>query len=243
MQHRRIFVAFFPGPCYTAPGDLMKNIPVYMARGGTASLILKEIPHRAVAYVLLRTIRDREDLIRECADFCRSCGAEEVLFSRGPEPLEGLEHAYDMLRLAVRLSDLPDLDCPLRMVPMEENNDAIYQRLYNLCFTGISGAATYDRAEIARIYREGQQAYLALDEGGNPCGMGELHGNELAAVGLLPEYRGRGLSKSWATMLLKKCPGPEAELTVVSNNEPALGLYGALGFRVKGKVSAWYWVR
>lgn len=218
----------------------MRNIPVFMASGGTASLILKEIPHHSVAYIRLLTVRDLAALTAECAAFCRGCGAETVLVTQGADPLTGFDHAYDLLRLHVRKEVLPPPAAPVRLVPMTPDNDAIYQRVYNRCFADVPGAATYDRAEIRRIYDQSQKAFLALDETGVPCGMGELHENELAAVGLLPEFRGRGLSRDLTLTLLSLCPGPVIELTAASTNAPALALYDSLGFTVCGKVSMWY---
>lgn len=218
---------------------LVNDIPVFMAQNGAASLILREIPHRSIAYVQLRRIQALAPLVAECAEFCRGCGAETVLVSQGPEPLPGLVHDHDMLRLRVQKDALPPLTDPVPLLPMTEENDAIYQRVYNRCFAGVSNAATYDRAQIRRIYQKNQQAFLALD-GDIPCGMGELHGNELAAVGLLPEFRGKGLSRALTLSLLALCPGPTVELTAASDNEPALGLYDSLGFTVFQRLSAWY---
>jgi ribosomal protein S18 acetylase RimI-like enzyme len=70
--------------------------------------------------------------------------------------------------------------------------------------------------------------------------MGELHGSELAAVGILPEFRGQGLGRVLTLQLLDKCPGPRVTLTVVSDNDPALALYDDLGFTVQGTESVWH---
>ena len=163
-----------------------------------------------------------------------------MLFTRGAEPLEGFQHAYDTLRFHVWKHTLPSSFSPYPLEPMTPENDAIYQRVYNRCFRNVPGAATYDRSEIRRIYAQAQQAYLALDSEGHPCGMGELHGSELAAVGLLPEYRGKGLSSDLTLTLLSLCPGPEITLTVSSINTAALSLYDRIGFTVCGKISMWY---
>ena len=211
-----------------------------MGEGGTASLILREIPHRGIAYIRLLTIRDLASLVAECASFCRGCGANTVFLTRGPEPLADYPHAYDTLHLHVQKKALLKPTFPFVLEPMTTDNDAIYQRIYNLCFLDVPGAATYDRAEIRRIYEHRQQAFLALDSSGTPCGMGELHDNELAAIGLLPEYRGKGLSRDLALTLLALCPGPDITLITASSNGPALSLYDSLGFTVCGKVSMWY---
>ena len=123
---------------------------------------------------------------------------------------------------------------------MAPENDPVYQRVYNRCFVGVSHAMTYDRAQIRRIYQMDQRAFLACTSDGTPLGMGELHGSELAAVGLLPEFRGQGLSRDLTLALLRLCPGPELTLTVASDNAPALGLYDGLGFRVRETESRWW---
>ncbi len=217
----------------------MKNIPVYMARGGTASLVLREIPHRQTAYVRLMTVTDLPGLLEECAGFCRSCGAEQIFVSRGTENLP-LPHAHDMLLLHVKKEALPAAKTPVNLAPMNPDNDAIYQRIMNIGFRQVSGAATYERSDIQRIYRESQKAFLALTEDGAPFGIGEIHGSELAAVAVLPEYRGKGLGRELTLALSSECEGGEVELTAASDNEGALALYDSLGFTVKGKLSAWY---
>ena len=219
----------------------MKNIPVYMGQGGTASLILSEIPLRGTAYILLRTVLSGqlEPLLEECAGFCRSCGARRVLVSREKEPLD-LPHAYDLIYLRAKKAALPQPDQPCPLTPMGPDNDAVYQRVYNRCFADVSHALSYDRAQIQRIYRARQQAFLALDESGAPWAMGELHGNELAAVGILPEFRGQGRSRDLTLTLLQLCPGQSLTLTVASDNAPALALYDSLGFTVCGRDSSWY---
>ncbi len=230
------------GPmCYTTDGDFMNNIPVYVSSGGTATLILREIPHKKTAYILLRTVLPGglPELMEDCMSTCRGFGAAHCLFSCEDSSVSiPLPHAYDILRLRVQKAALPPLEAPISLTPISPENDSIYQRIYNLCFRDVSHALTYERDQLSRIYREGHRAYLAFAPDGAPCGMGELHGNELAAVGLLPEYRGRG--KALTLSLLAHCPGPEITLTVVSDNERALNLYGAMGFTVTGRESTWY---
>ena len=216
-----------------------------MGRRGTASLILSEIPHRGRAYVLLRTVEEPDvpELTAECAAFCRGCGASEVFAAReGSAVLPGCAHAYDLLLLHREKEGLPLPGRPPELLPMTPENDPVYQRVYNRCFQGVSHAMTYDRAQIKRIYQMDQRAFLACGADGTPFGMGELHGSELAAVGLLPEFRGQGLSRDLTLALLRLCPGPELRLTVASDNEPALRLYDGLGFRVRETESRWWLV-
>lgn len=223
------------------PGDFMNNIPIFMSQGGTATLILQEIPHKRTAYILLRTTlpESLQLMIDECAAFCRDCGAEHC-FVAAPEHDTALPgpRTHTILRMTVNKSSLPLQQEPFFLKPITPDNDSIYQRIYNRCFQQVSNAVTYDRAQIQRIYREKQQAFLALTPDSTPCGIGELHGNVLAAVGLLPEYRGHG--RDLVLELLQHCPGPEITLTVASDNPAALKIYQSLGFAVTGTESVWY---
>ncbi len=219
----------------------MKNIPVYMACAGTASLVLQEIPHRKTAYIMLHTVfpDGLSSLLEETAAFCRSCGAETCLVSPADSgAVPSAPRACDVYELTAEKSRLPAPEHPFHLEPISPDNDSIFQRIYNLCFKDVTLALTYDRAQIARIYRSGQKGFLALSDDSVPCGIGEIHGNELAAVGLLPEYRGQG--RRLVLSLLQNCPGPEIRLTVASDNDRALRLYEHLGFRQTGIESSWY---
>ncbi len=217
----------------------MNNIPVFTSQGGTATLILREIPVSQRAYVLLRTVLPgmEEHLVAECASFCRMCGAEQIFVSWADGDLPFLPPAYDIYLLHVSKSALPE-GKPVQLTPMAPENDAIYQRIYNRCFSQVSHAASYDRGQIARIYREHQKAFLALDEEDRPYGIGELHGDELAAIAVLPNHRGTGMDL--AISLLRLCPGEDLKVTVASDNEAAMHLYEKLGFHLFGVESRWF---
>lgn len=218
----------------------MNNIPVFMSQGGTATLILREIPYKQTAYVLLQTVipENLPQMVAECAAFCRECGAKQCALSSRDDAISlGPEPDYAIYQMQAEKAALPAFVSPFTLTPLAPDNEDLYISLYNRCFREVTNAVTYDRSHIQRIYREQQQAFLALLDG-VPCGMGELHGNELAAVGLLPEYRGQG--RELALALLEKCPGPELTLTVASDNPRAMALYEKLGFRISGTESKWY---
>ncbi len=216
----------------------MNNIPVFLSQGGTATLVLSEIPFSKKAYIYLRTVRQLALLIEESAAFCRQCGAETCFLTGSEEtPHLPLRHAFDVLLLSVEKRWLPEQP----LVPLTQvtaGNDQVYLSVYNQCFRNISGAITYDQRHLQRIVREQQQAFLALCPDGTPWGMGELHENELAAVAVLPEFRGRGAALTYS--LLQHCPGPKITLSVASDNRAALALYEKLGFHVSGLQARWY---
>ena len=239
IEHNPRYLMIFPPHGILFLVIFMNNIPVFTVQGGTATLILREIPVSQKAYILLRTVLPgmEENLVTECASFCRMCGAEQIFASWEDGDLPFLSPAYEIYLLHVEKSALPE-GKPVQLTPMTPENDAIYQRIYNRCFLSVSHALSYDRGQIARIYREGQRAFLALDENDRPYGIGELHGDELGAVAVLPKYRGKGTDL--AVSLLKLCPGEDLHVTVASDNEAAMHLYEKLGFHLAGVESRWY---
>ena len=57
----------------------MKDLPLFPCADGMASLVLSEIPYKREAYILVRSVYGSLDgLLRDCAAFCRSAGAEQV---------------------------------------------------------------------------------------------------------------------------------------------------------------------
>lgn len=206
-------------------------------------MVLREIPFTGTAYVVVRTVFPDalQELIEDCGNFCREAGAGSCYISMadGGE-IDLLPHSYDIYTMKGSKSLFPDNPCSFHLVQMEKSNQQEYLDLYNRCFDGVTHAMTYDYGQLQRIQRTGQKAFLVYDEGGLSCGMGELHDNELAAVGLLPEYRGKGLSLPLTLQLLSHCQGDTITLTVVSDNEAAIALYEKLSFRITSIESRWY---
>ena len=56
----------------------MKDIPLFTTDFGVASLILKEIPYKFVAYIRVLNAQPGmiQNLMEECAAFCRAAGAD-----------------------------------------------------------------------------------------------------------------------------------------------------------------------
>jgi len=60
----------------------MKDFPMFTTEFGIASLVLKEIPYRGEAYIIIQDTQQPEQLLQECVSFCRMCGAEKI-YARG----------------------------------------------------------------------------------------------------------------------------------------------------------------
>lgn len=63
---------------------------------------------------------------------------------------------------------------------------------------------------------------------------------EIERIGILPEARGRGLAKLLLCNTLVQLSLDNCVLEVSANNDPALRLYSACGFKQAGRRSAYY---
>ena len=215
----------------------MKDIPIFTGQFGIATLILREIPHKRWAYVMVRSAREGklEALVEECGQFCRMAGAERVL-ATADEPLTFLPHVHDMLELICDRTALPPLEAPVELVPVDGENWLQFRSIYNALFRKIPNAVTYTEGDLPRVLEQGR-AYLAMERG-RAAGIGVCQGQELSAIGVLPDFRGLGMRL--ALTLLASMPGETLALRVSSSNGPALRLYEKLGFRRNRVLSQWY---
>lgn len=217
----------------------MKNIPIFTSAGGTATLILREVPPTGRAYVILQThLRGYEPVqIQECAAFCRTAGAREVYVSCADGAALALPHSHDMLRLQLRRGQLEAPGRSLQLESVQSSDDrALYLKHYNRRFAPIPNAAQADLRSLERAEADGTRHWLLRAADGRLVGLGAVQDNRLEAVASLQPGWGRDLS---CTLLAETC-GPVLELTVCSSNLPAMRLYQSLGFTQCDVLSRWY---
>ena len=214
----------------------MKNIPVFTATNGTASLIFQEIAVSGKAYVLIRAVwTTAAALLEECVQFCRAVGAETVYASWGVEELPG-EHAYDLIAMSCPKAALPQPRQPLMPESLTPDNGEDYLAVYNRCFRAVSGAATYGQKDLKRLYDQ-DTAWLVYRDG--VCAaVAEISEEGLEGIAVLPEYAGLGFDL--AATVLQMVPRTTVSLKVASDNPRARRLYDRLGFRETGLVSRWW---
>ena len=220
----------------------MRDIPIFTGRYGAASLILREIPFSGCAYVLVQAAAEGQAaaFLDECRAFCRAAGAAQSLASADvPLPLA---HAYDLLQLCCRRSDLQPPGRPVELTPVTAENAGTYQAVYRQLFRTVPGAADCTARRLADQLARGERACLAL-EGGRVAGIGQwADGTEgvLRTIGVLPEFRGLGTRLTGT--ILGRMAAETVSLEVASVNGPALALYRRIGFRQAEVLSRWYWL-
>ena len=111
----------------------MKDFPMFTTEYGVASLILREIPYRQEAYIIMQATQQPEELLQECVSFCRVCGAEKI-YARGHEFLE----QYPLHTIIYEMSGETWLDESLMeyLRPVTEESVGQWRRMMNERMSG-----------------------------------------------------------------------------------------------------------
>lgn len=209
----------------------MKDIPIFTAAAGIATLVLREVPDWGKAYILPRGVfTNAADLAAECAAFCRAAGAKQV-YIRLTEPAEGCNFACEVWELARSGADLPEPTRSLTLTPVRPDNTEAYRSLYNRRYRDVSLAAHCAAADPESI----RGAWL-YEEAGEVLGLGQIVDGELRAIA----SDRPGLGYDLALALLRTCPAEVYTLKAASDNAPALRLYERLGFEKRAVLGKWY---
>ena len=212
----------------------MKDFPVFDTQFGIASLVLKEIPYKGKAYILLREVWDAEGLLRECVSFCRMVGAEEI-YAAGHESLE--QYPYHTAILEMRGEAVVDLRELESLFPVTEATVGRWREIHNERLRDIPNSATMTAQDEKRILESGG-AYFVHHEG-ELLGIGWLQEPELLALAAVKP----GLGRKVMNTMLSLVEGSQVELSVASTNERAIRLYEKMGFIKTREISRWYRVK
>ena len=209
----------------------MRDLPMFTTEFGVASLILKEIPYREEAYILIQSTQEPEKLLRECIDFCRACGAEKI-YARGHEILE--RYPLHSIVYEMRGTARVDEAKTESLWPVTEETVSRWRELMNQRMRGVDNAATLEKKGEREILDKGG-AYF-VHRNGQLLGGGWLAGQELLLVAsLIP-----GAGERVCHTLFSLIPDEEVRLEVVSTNTRAIRLYERLGFLKTGECRKWH---
>ena len=208
----------------------MKDIPVFACKSGSASLILREIPYRAEAFIRIQDSLEPESLLKECVSFCRMCGAERI-YASGHPWLEALPLHCAEVEMRGQAAPDPGKTCCLWPVTPETASE--FRKLYNARMAGVDNAGTLEAKD--ETWLSSGPAYFVHDCG-KLLGIGILEDNCVRAVAsTVPGAGDRTLHT-----LFTLCPGEMLRLEVASTNTRAIKLYEKAGFLKTGELSRWY---
>lgn len=214
----------------------MKDIPVFTAASGVATLILKEISWSGSAYVLIRSVWDGrvEELLEECRRFCTAVGAKAV-YASWDAPLPAA-HAYDMIRMERQKAGLPEPGKAVQLEAVRKQNGSAYLEIYHQCFRMVPAAASYGKEDLRRLEEE-ETGWLAVVDGVYAA-VAEISASGLEGVGVRPEFAGLGYDL--LLTVLPMIPAVRLQLKVADTNTRAIRLYQRLGFRETTVERSWW---
>lgn len=209
----------------------MKDFPMFATEYGAASLILREIPYRGIAYIRIQDSREPEKLVEECAEFCRMSGAERI-YAAGDPWLERLplHAAVWEMRGAVPLRQ----ELIKALWPVTWENAARFRELYNGRMREVDNAGTLEKKDENRLAEE-SGGYFVHD-GSALLGLGIVKEDRLEALASLTP----GVGETVLHTLASINPGEPLTLEVASTNTRAIRLYERSGFLKTRELSRWY---
>lgn len=209
----------------------MRDFPVFTTEYGVASLVLKEVPYKEEAYILIQSALQPEELLKECVSFCRAVGAEKI-YARGHEILE----QYPIHSIIYEMRGSVPVEDELRenLWPVTEETIGRWRELVNGQMRGIDNSVTLEKKDEQEILSSGG-AYF-VHRAGELLGVGWITEKEI----LLIAATQKGMGQRVLHTLLTIHEPEQICLDVVSTNERAIRFYERNGFIKTGEKHRWY---
>ena len=197
---------------------------------GIASLILKEIPYRAEAYIRLQATDQPEALLRECVGCCRACGAQRFYATCHPY-LEKYPLHTAVVRMQCSADSLPVGDAAL--FPVLPETLEMWRGIYNERMAGVPNASYMTEKDGKTMLSAGDGYFV--HRGGQLLGIGKASFGKIEAVISTVPGCGKDVVLALATLLTEETVSME----VASANQRAVKLYERLGFVPTEELSRW----
>lgn len=209
----------------------MRDIPVFTTEHGVASLTLKEIPYRGIAYVRIQSSLAPALLIDECIGFCRAVGAKKIL-ATGHSCLEKYPLHSTVIRMACPKENLADTDASL--FPIQAETMELWREHYNNRMKDVDNASYMSVEDCKHMLARGGGYFI--HRGDKLLGIGIAGGDKIdAVISLIP-----GAGRDVLLALNHAVFSNVISLEVASTNERAIRLYKSLGFIPIEECSRWY---
>lgn len=209
----------------------MQDIPFFTTENGIASIILREVPYSAAAYIRVQEAVKAEALIAQCRDFCKAAGGNRV-YATGHPTLEKYPFHTAILRMERTKRGLPDTEallCPVTPETLEK-----FRGIYNEKLGPVPNSAYMTLADGKEMLQR-KDGYF-VKKGQRLLGIGMVSGEEIKALASIVPGAGADITLA----LMSALTGERVTLEVASANTRALALYEKLGFAVIEEVSCWY---
>ena len=204
---------------------------MFTTQYGVASLILKEVPYRQEAYIIIQSTQQPEELLKECVSFCRAVGAEKI-YARGHEFVETYPLHCSILEMRGCVE--VDADKVENLWPVTEETVSRWREFLNERMRSIDNAGTLEKRGEKEILELGG-AYF-VHRHGKVLGAGWLVGEELMLIAAAEPGMGERVFHS----LLSVNPPEQLHLQVASTNDRAIRFYEKMGMVKTAQLRSWY---
>jgi hypothetical protein len=209
----------------------MKNFPFFTTQYGVASLTLHEIPYQGKAYIKILDTQEPELLVKECVDFCRMVGAEEI-FASGHPFLEKYPFQTALWHMRCPVASIGDTTASLW--PVQPETAAHLRRIYNDKVKRLPNSVWMDDGEEKRMLMEGDGYFVHKE--GILLGIGRVKGDEIRFLASVQPGAGEDVVRALAHAIT----GETVVVEVASTNNKAIDLYNRLGFIKTAELSQWH---
>ena len=209
----------------------MRDFPVFTTQNGVASIVLKEVPYKGVAYITIQDSLSPIELLQECVEFAQMAGAKEI-YATGHSVLEGYPLYTTVLKMCRSRKGIQDTDCAL--FPVTEKTKDQWQGLYNEKMKFVPNSSTMTNEDMEKLLARGGGYFIHKD--GELLGIGSAFGDTVESVIAAKPGAGELVMLALCSCLFSE----RIVLEVASNNAPALKLYEKLGFIRVSELSRWY---
>lgn len=209
----------------------MRDIPVFTTENGVASLVLREIPYKGIAYITLQDSLQPDVLLRECVQFCKAVGADRI-YAKGHSILERYPVHTAVWQMSAFRGHLPETDAAL--FPVTEKTMEQWRDIYNEKMRDIPNAATMTREDGQKLLQKGTGYFV--HRAGDLLGIGVAGGETVEAVIAVKPGAGEDVMLALCSSLFSE----RIVLEVASVNDRAVRLYERMGLLKTAELTVWY---
>lgn len=209
----------------------MRDFPVFTTENGVASIVLKEVPYKGIAYITIQDSLAPKELLKECVEFAQMAGAQHI-YATGHEILESYPLHTSILKMSRSREGILETDCAL--FPVTEKSQEQWRSLYNEKMRGISNSSTMTNEDMEKLLARGGGYFVHKD--GELLGIGIAFGETVESVIAAKPGAGEAVMLALCSSLFSE----RVVLEVASTNLPALKLYEKLGFLKVSEISRWH---
>ncbi len=209
----------------------MRDFPMFTTEYGVASLVLKEVPYRQEAYIIIQSALQPEELLKECVSFCRMVGAEKV-FAQGHAYVETYPLSCAILEMRGRME--VDEEKVENLWPVTKETVGQWRQFLNEKLRAIDNAGTLEARDEQEILDLGG-AYF-VHRNGELLGAGWMAEEKLRLIAAAKSGAGDLVFHS----LLSVAPTEQLRLEVASTNERAIRFYEKMGLVKTAELRRWY---